>query len=267
MRLIFFVLIFSLSGITGRAETSRIKLTPAELACLEKIIYFNECSGRSEKLISWRRDENFPSLGIGHFIWYPRDLKGPYEETFPAFLRFAKEKSVGIPPWINELPGFECPWKDREEFQRDLQGAKLISLRDFLEETRDLQTAFIVRRFEESLPRILEVVPPKQRPLAEKKLSLVDATPNGIFALIDYVNFKGEGILESERFAGQGWGLLQILEEMKVPNDPADALAEFIQAAQAVLERRVKNASITEEEVKRLQGWKNRVLRYASLSC
>ena len=32
--------------------------------------------------------------------------------------------------------------------------------------------------------------------------------------LIDYVNFKGEGVLETERYRGRGWGLLQVLEGM-----------------------------------------------------
>ena len=29
---------------------------------------------------------------------------------------------------------------------------------------------------------------------------------------MDYVNFKGEGVSSSERYRGQGWGLLQVLE-------------------------------------------------------
>lgn len=43
----------------------------------------------------------------------------------------------------------------------------------------------------------------------------VSNSPNGLYALIDYVNFKGEGTSETERYNGQGWGLLQILENMK----------------------------------------------------
>ena len=136
-----------------------------------------------------------------------------------------------------------------------------------MENTKDVQTAFIVRRIEESFPKILEMVPAAQRPVIEKKLSLVEDTPNGMFALIDYVNFKGEGILETERFNGRGWGLLQVLEEMKTPKDRSEVLVEFVRAAQAVLEKRVQNSAISEIELKRLQGLKNRVLRYLNVTC
>ncbi len=41
------------------------------------------------------------------------------------------------------------------------------------------------------------------------------ASPNGVYALVDYVNFKGEGTLATERYQDHGWGLLQVLEGMK----------------------------------------------------
>ena len=34
-------------------------------------IWKNECAGSVQGLVSWNEGEAFPSLGIGHFIWYP----------------------------------------------------------------------------------------------------------------------------------------------------------------------------------------------------
>jgi hypothetical protein len=38
-----------------------------------KKVWINECDGTVAGLTSWNGDEAFPSLGIGHFIWYPAD--------------------------------------------------------------------------------------------------------------------------------------------------------------------------------------------------
>jgi len=83
----------------------------------------------------------------------------------------------------------------------------------------------------------------------------------GTFALIDYVNFKGEGTLETERYKGQGWGLLQVLETMPEGGDP---VREFSQAAKATLARRVRNAPPERHEERWLPGWDARVERYAA---
>jgi hypothetical protein len=82
----------------------------------------------------------------------------------------------------------------------------------------------------------------------------------GTFALIDYVNFKGEGTNPRERYEGQGWGLLQVLETM---DSGGAAPAAFGRAAAQVLERRVKNSPPARNEAKWLPGWKNRVKAYA----
>jgi hypothetical protein len=85
--------------------------------------------------------------------------------------------------------------------------------------------------------------------------------PLGPFALVDYVNFKGEGTLESERYKGEGWGLLQVLEAMR----EGPALVEFQRAAESLLSRRVKNSPPGRRrgESRWLPGWKNRIRTYA----
>jgi hypothetical protein len=81
----------------------------------------------------------------------------------------------------------------------------------------------------------------------------------GLYVFVDYVNFKGEGILLTERYRGQGWGLLQVLEAM----GDGPALSEFSRAANRVLTRRVANSPPERGEQRWLQGWRNRIRTYA----
>ena len=87
------------------------------------------------------------------------------------------------------------------------------------------------------------------------------ATGAGTFALIDYVNFKGEGTKPEERYKGEGWGLLQVLSGMS--GGGGGAPAEFGRSAGAVLERRVQNSPPARNEARWLAGWKSRVRSYA----
>jgi len=78
--------------------------------------------------------------------------------------------------------------------------------------------------------------------------------------MIDYMNFKGEGTKETERYKGEGWGLLQVLERMHGTGPGAPK--EFAQAAAEVLTRRVKNAPGGAEGGAVAGGWKGRVRGY-----
>jgi len=85
-----------------------------------------------------------------------------------------------------------------------------------------------------------------------------------MYPLLDYVNFKGEGISPTEQYQGQGWGLLQVLQEMRdVPAGEA-ALNEFARAAEQVLRRRVYNSPRERNEDRFLPGWMNRIKSYRS---
>jgi hypothetical protein len=74
------------------------------------------------------------------------------------------------------------------------------------------------------------------------------------------VNFKGEGTKASERYRGEGWGLLQVLAGMR--GSGAGAAREFGESAAAVLSRRVRNAPPERKEERWLVGWKSRVGAY-----
>lgn len=249
------------------AQTPDTPMTADELGCLQKMIFFNECSGRVERMTTWNDDEEFPSFGIGHFIWYPEGKQGPYKELFPEFLSFLEAQQKEIPAWIKALPTRAAPWQTREEFLTDLESERMKTLRDFLDQTQGFQAQFIMRRVEGVLPKISATVPEPERPALELKFKEIADAPNGMFALIDYVNFKGEGILKTERTQGQGWGLLQVLQAMKMPEKKEDALKEFVNAAKKVLENRVRNAPPEKDCSKRLRGWKNRVKNYLKIHC
>jgi hypothetical protein len=77
--------------------------------------------------------------------------------------------------------------------------------------------------------------------------------------LMDYVNFKGEGVSPSERYRGQGWGLLQVLETMPATGP---AIPAFVEAADKVLTRRVANSPPARGEARWLAGWRNRLETY-----
>jgi len=86
----------------------------------------------------------------------------------------------------------------------------------------------------------------------------------GYYALIDYVNFKGEGTKPEERYQGKGWGLLQVLQNMKVQDE--DVLGAFAAAADRVLTRRVALSPPERNEIRWLAGWRKRIATYTAKS-
>lgn len=222
-----------------------LQLTPPQYAWIGEKIWFNECRGTVEGLTTWNPGEEFPSLGIGHFIWFPEGVQVPFVESFPAFVRFARERG-NQPPAV--ALAAHAPWPSRQQFEQ----ADKSELRDWLAATVPLQTAFVVARMEASAASLT----PAQKANFEK----VASTPNGVYALIDYVNFKGEG---KETYRGQGWGLSWVLDAMHdVPAGPRAAL-EFSRAAQRCLDRRIANSPPERDEQRWREGWDKRCETYA----
>jgi hypothetical protein len=92
------------------------------------------------------------------------------------------------------------------------------------------------------------------------KINQIAKTSQGKYALVDYLNFKGEGTSLTERYSGQGWGLRQVVELM--PTDPKDPVAAFAETAKMLLKRRVNNAPKDRHEERWLPGWLARVETY-----
>ena len=246
--------------ITPAPGWAAIELSHAEAMRIGKRIWQNECNGTVSGLTSWNAGENFASLGIGHFIWYPEGLAGPFEESFPKLVTFVSARGAKLPKMLLAKGGLDCPWKSRVEFLRDQQTPEMKQLRQFLVDTIDLQAEFLVNRLQEALPKMLQETAPANRAHVREQFARLSTSASGCLALVDYVNFKGEGVLPTERYQGQGWGLLQVLEQMSDTNtDPVEA---FSRAAAQVLRRRVQNSPPERKEVRWLAGWTSRVNSY-----
>ncbi len=238
-----------------------IQLSEADASVIGGKIWRNECAGTVEGLTSWNVGEDFPSLGIGHFIWYVPGRPGPFQESFPQLIAYLQERGTTMPSWLANAKG--CPWNSRAEFLKEQQSPRMQELRQFLANTVSIQTGFIVRRLELSLPEMEKASPTAaDRERLRANFYLMAGSRNGLYALIDYVNFKGEGIKVEERYQGRGWGLRDVLLEMGPTADPGAAPAEFSAAAQRVLQRRVENSPPDRGESRWLDGWMNRCETY-----
>jgi len=241
--------------------------SPEEIACIGQKIYLNECSGKKEHLTVWNKGEEFPSFGVGHFIWYPEGKKGPFKESFPELLDFLNKNHVALPDWLEEVAPKHSPWKSREEFYRDINSPRMTEFRDFLEATIPYQVDFIINRFKKVFREIIKKAPSAKKEEVELKFQVLTETRGGWYPLVDYVNFKGEGIYETEQYQGEGWGLLQVLIEMKDAPAGEEALVSFRDAAVKVLTKRVQNAPEGRGEARWLLGWKNRLNTYLASDC
>lgn len=244
----------------------KIRITAADLEWFGQTIFQKECAGEISRLCTWNKGEEFPSFGIGHFIWYPKGFDGPFEESFPQYIAFVKKRGVSVPGWIAKMAESGCPWKSRQEFYEAEYSPEMKSMRSFLIRTMSWQSLFIVNRFKHALPKMLHAASPEKKQHVRRQFYRVADSSRKLYALIDYVNFKGEGVRPTERYNNQGWGLLQVLEEMEGAARGQAALEEFSRAAEAVLVRRVNNAPSGRNEHRWLNGWKNRVSFYRSLA-
>ena len=241
------------------APAQATDLTAGQKAVIGRKIWQNECAGSVDGLTSWNGGEEFPSLGIGHFIWYPAGFKGRFEESWPSFVAFATKSGAKMPAVALER---HSPWNTKVEFQKDFKGARLSSLRTWLAGNVGLQTDFIIARSRAALPKILAAAPPSEKNRIAANYQKVAATPQGTYALIDYVNFKGDGTQVSERYDGYGWGLLQVLGGMKEVTAGAPAAVEFAASAKRMLSRRIANSPPARGEKRWEEGWHNRCNSY-----
>ena len=226
------------------------RVLPAEVA--QKIgrkIWLNEAGGRRDAVTSWNAGEEFASLGIGHFIWYPVTAKPPYEEGFPGLVAFLRKGKTPLPAWLDKTPIPACPWTSRADFKRNFNSPQMRQLRQFLLDTMAEQTQFLVARAQGAMDKILANTPDSgEREHIVAQYSRVVRASEDLYPLIDYINFKGKGTNPSETAVDketgqrQGWGLKQVLLKMNgTTTEPKAVLAEYSDAVQIVLQQRVRN--------------------------
>ncbi len=230
-----------------------------DAALIGQKIWENECNATIKGLTTWNKNENFPSLGIGHFIWYPKDKKEKFEETFPSVLIFLEDNNIHLPGWLKKAKG--CPWKNYTEFYDNFDSEKMNDLRQLLFNTKDLQAIFIAKRLENAFLKIHKVLTNENKDKVTKTFQRLSNSAQGLYGLIDYLNFKGSGISLKETYNGQGWGLLQVLENMPsyIKDDP---VLYFVNSAKYILQKRVDNSPKDKNENRWLKGWFNRLDTY-----
>ncbi|MCP5540198.1 MAG: hypothetical protein H7A53_09605 [Akkermansiaceae bacterium] len=242
------------------AGALRTELDPEFAKRAGQRIWQSECEGTKLGLTSWNEGEDFASLGIGHFLWFPKDKEFEFEESFPEFLDYYRSlpASEPMPDWLTMA--VDCPWANRDEFLGARDDKRMIELREFLFATVPEQTRFVYRRLLASRSKILELASPEKRNHLDDRFAALSRTTEGQYAMMDYVNFKGEGTNPKERYEGQGWGLFQVLETMNPALRERDAVVDFSRAAEAMLRRRVENHP---EDARWIEGWSHRTRAYS----
>jgi hypothetical protein len=237
-------------------------ISAAELRLIADKIFQNEGGGNPDNLVHWNEGEDFASLGVGHFTWYPAGRAARFGNTFPGLLTHLEANGADLPQWLQQARYRGAPWQTKTQLMQAKYTPEVQELKNFLYQTRLLQAAYIVERARQAMPKLVNAASAPARQRVAQNLNAVANTPGGWYVLVDYINFKGEGLNQQGGYNGQNWGLLQVLESMQPCEPGAPALHEFANAAQAVLERRVRNSPPDRNEARWLAGWSNRINTY-----
>lgn len=237
-------------------------LSPSEIRTIGDKIFRNESGGDIDKLVHWNVGENFASMGIGHFTWYPAGRRNRYGNTFPGLLDHLQKNGVQLPVWVQKARHTGAPWRTKNELKYAKNSRRVQEFQNMLYNTRYLQASYIFERAKRAMPRLVKATPPHLRGHVAQNLNAVANTRGGWYALIDYVNFKGEGLSRKGGYKGQNWGLLQVLENMR-PSQPGQmALNNFADSAIQILQRRVRNSNPSRGESRWMRGWTIRCNTY-----
>jgi len=218
--------------------------------------------GMKDDITSW--EDNYAQIGIGQYIWYSADETKNFQEDWPRVAQSLKDAGYPIEDWMLGV----CPWNSSEEFLADFDGDRLKSLRKMLAKKALIteQARCIATRLDESLNKITTAIDGETGITDDEKAALKRliienfyqvATahyPRGLYTLMDYVHFKGEGVLHTETIDGVGWGLRQVLEQMsnKIMVKKG-AIVAFADAAMNIFPSRKKNVAF----VKRMETYLN----------
>ena len=234
-----------------------VVLSEEECRRIGERIWKNETGGREDLLTFWNEKEGFPSMGIGHFIWPPKGYVGPFSEgRFHHMIAWMQEEGNAVPEIAKER---YCPWSDRSAFYDAFASKEMEELRKFLKNSAGVQARYMAHRLNAAYRDMVLAAPEQERRRLIGNFFDLLAEPQGAYILIDYLNFKHEGLNPLERYHGKGWGLMQVLLSFERAEKPATA---FAQAAECILEERVRNAPQPEIEGRFLAGWKKRLATY-----
>ena len=227
-------------------------------------IWFNECSGKVSGLTTWNLGEHFASLGIGHFLWHPvGSKKASLTSGFPDLVRHLRKQGAEVPQWLtSDSELLHCPWKTREEFYLEINSPKMIELRDFLQRTIPLQAEYMIKKLPEILPSLLASTPASERATIYNRFYSLAVTPAGVYAMVDYLNFKGAGVYDSLDNYKNGSGLLQVLRGMSSAPKHYNELQAYVWSAKHALIRKVERSSSNSQYEIWIKGWFKRIDTY-----
>lgn len=223
------MLTLTLNTIAAASDWS-ISLTEKNKADLIAFVADKEFSGDWSQCVDWNKGEAFPSLGLGHYLWFPKGSQSPFEESFPKFIEFVfySHRQIRFPGILGiDATGKiqPAPWDSRDEFLRNRQSQPTQELIAFLSAPamRLIQLEYQVERLKAFAGTMASFQAfPNDAPLVstvDQRRALLQELfrfPNGIALLIHYPTFKGDGMKKSERYAyngkSHGWGLLQVID-------------------------------------------------------
>lgn len=237
-----------------------LALSSRELDKIGKKIWQNEASGREELLVFWSKNESFPSLGIGHNIWLPAGREFKFKEEFPLLCDFLKKKNVKLPDWLEKAKETGAPWQSREEFYNDRH--RRDQLRTLLTKTIGLQMQFMLERLKNRLPYIVEAAPDEEREKVINYIDILLSSSAGTYVLIDYLNFKGDGISFKEESNGERWGLLAVLLAMPEGLDKSNIIKSFVLSAAKRLLTLIDHSAPEYRRMAFFSGWMKRLGTY-----
>lgn len=250
------------TGINNQNNPQILTISPQIALPIGVKIWFNESGGSIKGLTEWNDGESFASLGIGHFLWHPYSNKNraSFDSGFPRLVRYIEKKGSKVPTWLRG--NLYCPWNNRQEFLQAQNSPRMIQLRLFLQQTIPIQAEYLVKQLEETLPDLLASAPQEDRASIYHNFHTLARTPAGIYALVDFLNFKGAGISDSRRNYEHGSGLLHVLKGMSRAPRGSTPLQAYVWSAKNALIRRVEHAPPSAHHERWLGGWFNRLNTY-----
>lgn len=281
---ILFVVSILMSLTTFMAQASNFsslqKLSKTDYQWIGERIFQNEAASKTKYLTHWGRGEDFPSFGIAHFIWFPQGVDAPFQQTFPAMYRYVSQQTPA-PAWLQALAeeagsskSFYAPWQIKSGFDAEQQSPKLESLRRWLLSSKQAQAEFVVLSFQQRWQTAMQSYSDDERQRLTLRLKQLMSFKQGLFAVVDYFNFKGLGLKGKEQYQGEYWGLISVFEQMEATlpvNSQAKRITEemllnhFIEAAKQRLKLRTELAPEGRNEQRWLPGWYRRLEGYRTL--
>lgn len=282
-----------------RSAIEKLQLTAHDYTKIAAYVSGQEFGQNPEGILDWNEGEAFPSLGIGHFIWFPQGVNPPYTESFPKMAKFIfkswpQDSQLRVQDRLSFAYVYnqiydswgnikKAPWGNRSDFllwkknrPEEFQHYVLVLNHSLM---KALQASYLDYDFRRALVRIVEGVDDPEdlvsmeatsewtlvraRQHIQRNILLLLKKKQGVVALMDYVNFKGDGLNEGSRYQRIGWGLQQVLFKMRPASGNAFKNYKlFSNAATAIMIRRAQLSGREIEQKRWIHGWVNRTLSY-----